>query len=62
MGGGRLPQRIMFAETFRVSDGGGGVGADKVDRLCTERRPDVWHCVGLETVGVGGRGVVGDGH
>ena len=31
---------------------------DKVDRLRTEPRPDVLQCVGLETDGVGGRGVV----
>ena len=30
---------------------------ERVDRLRTERRPDVWHCGGLESEGVGGGGV-----
>ena len=42
MSGGRLPKRIVFGN---------------VDRLCTERRPGVWHSGGLESDGVGGSGV-----
>ena len=30
-----------------------------MDRLRTEQRPGVWHTGGLESDGVGGRGVVG---
>ena len=32
-----------------------------MDRLPTERRPGVWHSRGLESDGVGGRDINGDG-
>ena len=53
--GGRLPKRIVFGNLKEERRGWGG--KEKVDRLSAERGPGVWHSGGLESDGVGGRGV-----
>ena len=55
MSGGRLPKRIMFGNLEGpVRRGQGGKEKVRVDRLCTERHPGVWHNGGLERDGVKG--------
>ena len=52
MSGGRFPKRIMFGN-LEGAERTGWEG-EKVDRLCTERHPGVWHNGGLENDGVKG--------
>ena len=54
MSGGRLPNRIMFGNLEGAVRTGRGGKEKRVDRLCTERHPGVWHNRGLENDGVKG--------
>ena len=50
MSDGRMPKRILFGKEKEWM----GWEGERVDRLCTERHPGVWHNGGLENDGVKG--------